>query len=103
LHCTRLATRTPRMSIDRSASQTSIHPNANTIAKATDWMPGVSLTAHSVPRELVGNRLSQERLNRGNIFFEVGGKPMALLEIIGRIIAKPHFAIRVFPDEWLER
>jgi hypothetical protein len=34
------------------------HRNANKIAKATDWMSGVSLRADTLPQELVGDSLS---------------------------------------------
>jgi hypothetical protein len=71
------------MSIDRSASKTITHRNANTIAKAIDWMPGVSLCVRSLPQELVGKRLSQERLDDSDVFFEVDGKAVALLEVVG--------------------
>jgi hypothetical protein len=63
----------------------------------------VSFRARSLTRESVGNSLSQERLNGSDILFEVDGKTVALLQVIGRIVAQPDFAIRVFPHERLER
>ena len=53
--------------------------------------------------ESAGNSLSQKRLNGSDILFEVGGETVALLQVIGRIVAEPDFAIRVFPHKRLER
>src|SRR5580700_20673 len=54
-------------------------------------------------QRLVSNSLKQKRLDRCDILFEVSGKAVALLEVVRRIVAEPHFAVSVFPDERLQR
>ena len=51
-------------------------------------------------REL-SERLIEERFNYGYIFFEISGKSVALLQVIGRIKTEPDFALFVLPDESL--
>src|ERR1700751_3966914 len=51
---------------------------------------------------LVSDSLSEKRLDRCKVLFEFGGKAMALLGVVGRIIDNPHFAVSVFPGERLE-